>query len=154
MILLAVVFGTLSANAQKDTDLVISAGSAKSIVLGNDMKVVFVAAETYTGDVRINAEAMSKLHISFSNNALTLEPRKQLAETVFVLVKNPSSVMLGENTVLTTDGFLHGNMDLHVNFGASARVHTAGKIKVYPVGDTDVRVERTVVSLNASATID
>ena len=155
MILLAVVvFGALSVNAQKETDLVISAGNAKSIVLGKGMKVVFVAAETKSDDVTISKQALRKLQVRFENRTLELAAQAPMTDTVYVLVDSPESVELGENTMLTTDGFLKSKLDLFVSSGANAKVLTAGKLNVFPLDDGDVLVERKLVRLAPSATID
>ena len=154
ILLTAVVLGSLSANAQKEADLVISAGDAKSITLGNDMKVVFVHAREGRNDVRISKEAMRKLHVNFENGALMLESQKRLEETVYVMVNNPSKVTVGDNTALASEGILRSDLDLFVSPGATVKLKTTGKFNAFPLGDIDLRITRTPLFSNASANVN
>jgi hypothetical protein len=154
MILLAVAFlATLSVNAQKENGLVVTAGDAKSIMIGSGMNVVFVQADD-AADARISKEAVQKLSVSFEDGALMLEPKSELAENVYVVVSRPVKVTIGENATLTTQGILRGNIDLFVNPGAKATVRTSGKLNAFAVGDVDLHVVRTPLTMNVTANVN
>lgn len=154
LLLTAAVFSLLSANAQTENDLVVSAGDIRNITLGDDMKVVLVNAKDIQGEVKISREAMAKLQVRVADGAMILEPRRRVEGTVYIMVNNVTKVTLGENTNLTSDAVLKGNVDLYVREGAYAKLKTTGKLNAYPLGEMDVKINRTFVYLNASANIN
>jgi hypothetical protein len=52
-----------------------------------------------------------------------LEPQRRLAQIVYVLVNNPSKVMIGENTEFASEGILRSNLDLYVSPDATANLN-------------------------------
>ena len=99
LLLVAAVFALLSANAQKENDLVISAGDAKGLVLGNDMNVVLISATLGQENIRLNKTTLQKMDVKFYNGTVEIMPRKDLRnETVYVIVNDVKEVTLGQNT--------------------------------------------------------
>ena len=80
LLLVAAVFSLLSANAQKENDLVISAGDSKQLILGGNMNVVLVMTNPQANNVELSKEFLQKLYVErniMSCNGYLLSLRKR-----------------------------------------------------------------------------
>ncbi|HEX8314764.1 MAG TPA: hypothetical protein VF609_07225 [Flavisolibacter sp.] len=152
-LLTVAVCSLLSANAQSENDLVISAGDLKKITLGDNMKVVLISSSDIPKEVRITKLLMDKLQVSVANGAMLLVPNKKLTETVFVVVDKITKVTLGENTSVRSSGFLRSDIDLYVSDGASVNLRTTGRLKAFPIGDTNLEIKSTPISFTVATNI-
>jgi hypothetical protein len=153
MPLLALMLHVVSAHAQQEKSLVISAGSLKHIAFGEKMKVVLVKVSPAQTGVNFTQEVSDKLNVSFTGNLLTVESRKASKnDIVYVVVNDLQSITLGQSTSITNEGiWMSGNIDLYVSDGAKARLKTIGEIKAHPLGESAVNVSIRPIPQNASA---
>jgi hypothetical protein len=138
---IAVVFTLLSANAQEEGLILISAGDFANLVLGDNMKVILKPLEEGNTDLKFNRQAIEKLNLEISGDVLYINPRKSLHDQViYVLVDKLQTVSLGFDTDLNTEGFLRmSKIDLYLEKGAKAKLRTTGKINAFPLGDFDIQ---------------
>ena len=156
LLLVAAAFTLAAANAQTENDLVISAGDAKEIVLGDDMNVVLVSAAPGQENISLGKATLQKMDVKFYDRTLEIVPRKDLrSETVYVIVNDVKEVILGENTSLRSADILQSSsLDIYIYQGATARIKTTGKIDAYSLGDFDVNVTRKPIFSGSSASIN
>jgi hypothetical protein len=156
LLLVAAAFTLLSANAQTENDLVISAGDAKEIVLGDDMYVVLVSATSQQENIRLNKATLQKMDVKFYDGTLEVMPRKDLRnETVYLIVSDMKLVTLGFNTSVRSEGILQSSrIDVYINQGATARIKTSGKIQGYSLGDFEVKIISKPIFSGSSASIN
>jgi|ADGO01.1.fsa_nt_gi Protein of unknown function (DUF2807). len=91
-------------------------------------------------------EISDKLQVSMYNGTMTIRSMKPSSGdfVVYVLVNNPQSITLGENTVVETQGTLESSsIEVFVDRGSVARIRTTGKVNPKSVGDFDVLVEKS-----------
>lgn len=153
--LLAFMLYLAPANAQEESNLVVSAGPVKHLSFGNKMKVILIKASPDQTAVSFNKEAFEKLDVHVNNNSLHIDPRHvSKNDVVYVMVHDLQSITLGPNTAISNEGLgLNGNIDLYVSDGASARLKTSGEVKAYPLGESAVDVKVKPLPLNASAKV-
>lgn len=150
---IAVVFSLLSVNAQKEGDIIISAGGAKDITLGNNMKVVLVQAKQGENELKFSKDVTQKLDVVLSGGSLEIRNhRKAKDEVVYLIVDNVAVITVGENTSLSSDEILiGGDMRLYMNTGASAKLKTTARVSAFSLGDFDVRVKSTPLQPEVTA---
>ena len=155
LLLVAAVFSLLSANAQKENDLVISAGDSKQLILGGNMNVVLVITNPQANNVELSKEFLQKLDVKFSDGTLELAAKKDLAnETLYVLVNDLKSVTVGANTNVRSDGIIQNSLDLFIDKGATAILQTKGRVEAHSLGEFDVKVKRTPIYASIAAGIN
>ena len=156
LLLVAAAFTLASANAQTENDLVISAGDAKKIVLGDDMNVVMISAAPGQDNIGLNKTTLQKMDVKFYDGRLEIMPRRDLrSETVYVIVNGVQEAILGQNTSLRSEDVLQSShIDLYIHQGATARLKTAGKIDAYSLGDFEVNIIRKPILSGSSASIN
>jgi len=156
LLLVATAFTLASANAQTENDLVISAGDAKKIVLGDDMNVVMISATPGQETIGLNKTTLQKMDVKFYDGRLEIMSRRDLrSETVYLIVNDVQEVILGQNTSLSSQDVLQSShIDIYIYQGATARLKTAGKIDAYSLGDFEVNITRKPIFSGSSASIN
>jgi len=149
---LAIGFFMLSANAQQEKALVVSAGQFKNISIADDMKVILTQAPPSAANVSIDKEASDKLRLTLSEGSLNISATKQIRRdyVVYVLVNDLQKLTLGENIDLQTNGILNtSKLDVFVHAGSKAHLKTNGKIEAYALDDQEVSLKRVAGPLVA-----
>ena len=137
-----------TANAQHK-DLVISATSINELRIGGHMNVVLVPTTSAQSALAISDDVTDRFEVSIGSGVLNIQSRTFLAKpvTVYVLVKNVRRITLGEQTTLMTHGILQsGPIDLFLEQGAVAKLRTDANIRANGIGDTDVKVTRSIAT--------
>ena len=154
--LVAIMLNLVSANAQKENNMVVSAGQLKNIILGDRMKVVLVKALPHQKELNVSEQVFKKLKVTFSGSDLVIEPYRNLSkdDVVYVLVNEVESLSLGQNTTLRNEGiWLNGAVKVYVSDGATATINTNGDVQGFPLGESGVRVVKRPITLQPSANI-
>lgn len=153
LLLIAAVFSLLSANAQKENALVISAGNTKELVLGDNMNVLLVQAGSAQNDVRLDKEVLKNLSVKFYDDVLEIRPERVFKnQTVYIIVNGVQRITVGENTSIQSESVLHnGQLDLYMHVGATANLKTSGRIDAFSLGDFELSVKRTPLYSSISA---
>ena len=134
-----------SAQAQdNEKALVINAGHARHLVLGNNLNIVLLEHSSGPQEVRLSEAVYDQLQVSMHNETISVQAaRFNSSEPVYILVGDFKSITLGENTNVNTEGVLNSaKIDVFVAQGAKALLRTTGKINATSMGDFDVSVER------------
>lgn len=153
--LLIIMLHLVTANAQNENRLVISAGTLKHLSFGDKMKVVLVKAGPDQSGVSMSEEVFQKLEVTFSKSSLHVQSREASKnEVVYVLVNDVKSITLGQNTSISNEGiWINKNIDLFVSDGATARLKTSAEVKAYPLGESAVNVDIRPLPSQSSARI-
>ncbi|HEY0676789.1 MAG TPA: DUF2807 domain-containing protein [Chitinophagaceae bacterium] len=153
---LAVVSGFLSANAQDDSRLVISAGQFKNISLGENMQVVLISAGAALNEFKSDIRVFEKLSVSISEGTMRITPGRKLGanETVYIIVNELEVLTLGENTKLTTHGILRSSdIKVFVNEGSVAKLRSTGEVSGHSLDNVFISVQKTPIAGKPSASL-
>lgn len=146
MLLITVVCGFASVNAQEQSRLMISAGQFRNITLGEGMRVVLVSSESLQNEIKGDMSFFEKLNVSISEGSLHIKPARKLGdgETVFIVVNRLESLTLGQRTQVITEGILRASeIKVYVNERSIARLMTTGEVNAYSLDDNDFSITKT-----------
>lgn len=129
------VISALFSFAGEELPLVVSAGHAKRIELGEDMKVILVRAGSLPVEKNTtSAAAFQKLFISADGSSVTVSLRKKLKanEVIYMVVENIESLTIGDNTVTETENYITGK-ELKILLGdrAYAFIRTTASVQAF-----------------------
>ena len=153
LLLFVIASGFLSSQAQEDNRLVISAGQLKSISLGDNMNVVLITAQPGQDEVKGDMGVFEKLNITVHNGSMHIAAGKHLAEgeTVYIVVNEPETLVIGQNTRVTTESILYSSkIKVYVQNGSEAKLRTTGDVKAYSLDNLEYSIRKTPIRLNAS----
>jgi hypothetical protein len=153
VLLLFVIASGLVSFAQEDNRLVISAGQLKSISLGDNMNVVLISATSSGNELKGMMDVFEKLNVAFHNGSMHVAPGRRFSadEKVYVIVNDLESLTIGQNTKVSTEGFLYSRMlKVYVQDGSLATLRTTGDVKAYSLDNLEFSIRKTPIRLNAS----
>jgi hypothetical protein len=124
-----------SSFANDEKPLVVPAGQAKNIVLGDNMKVTFINKASLKNEIKPDlVDLFEKLNIEVSNGNMRLElrPKSDKNERVYIIVEDLRSLTIGENTFVDTEDSLPGKQIKIVMADESyVRLLTNAEVKAY-----------------------
>ncbi|MGB8191871.1 MAG: DUF2807 domain-containing protein [Chitinophagaceae bacterium] len=143
-LLFTVASGFLTAQAQDESRLLISAGQLQNISLGDNMRVVLVSAETFDSEVKGDMKVFEKLSTTISGGSMHIKSIGHSGkETIYVVVNQLKRLTLGQNTQVSTEGILRSEeITVFVEDGSVARIKTTGEVNAYSLDTMDVSVKK------------
>lgn len=144
------VISALFSFAGEEQPIVVSAGHASRIELGDDMKVILVRAGSLPVEKNTTSTAaFQKLFISVDGGSVTVSLRKRLKanEVIYLVVENIENLTIGDNTVAETENYITGK-ELKIRLGdqAYAFIRTTASIKAFLFDGSPVELNEDWIS--------
>jgi hypothetical protein len=143
LMLIAACFAALPSMAQNRFS--ISAGTIRSLHLGENMKVVLLANANGKTDVVADDAAQRKVRFSISSRTLYVHATDEWkeADVLTIHVSGIEVLTVGENTTVESDLIMTApEMEVHVSAGSIARIKTFGKVQGYSTDGSEVELKK------------
>lgn len=143
LLLLTACFAALPSMAQNRFS--ISAGTIKSIQLGENMKVVLMPNANGVTDVVADDAAQKKIGLSLSGGILYVDASSQWKEgdVLTIYVSGIDALTVGENTIVDSDLIMTApDIEVYVSAGSIARIKTFGKVQGHSTDGSEVQLKR------------
>ena len=133
-----------SIHAQQAEMPLVSATGFKTIKIGRDLDVVLINSVSHQQDFQFNVSISEQLNMSIEGGTLVVSNRSfNKKARVYLLVNGLEKLVVGQNSHIVTHGVLQSsNLLVYVSQGATARIKLLGKVKAFPVDESEVRMTK------------